>query len=348
MSQGTWFKIGSGDSHYFTPFKRKVNRYHALDIQNPTPGQIADELNRLEADDAEHYLGGYFSTYAPDQLLYNACDLPDGIYYHAPETNGAPERLLPMEMRTDTYLRLEEVYEQMKEDIISFFESEEIYRTIGDTGVQYRRGVLIYGPPGNGKTSLIREIIKNDAPKNSVTIFFEKMPSKALVSRMKKTLANRMKIIVFEELVAMLQDARMERVLDFLDGETSLDRSLIFATTNYPERLPANLVDRQSRFDKLYEVENPSPDMRRKILAFLDRKKLEEITEETVKLTKDLSVVALREVVLLCRKNKYTVEKAIAAMKAHKEKVKKAFAKSKEIGLSMSNREDDDRYSSYE
>lgn len=344
VMEHTWFKIGTGDNHYFTPFKRKVQKYHALEGDMPTPSQIADELNRLEDFGSEYHLGGYFSTYAPDARLYNSCELPNGVYYHAPETNSSPERLIPMEMRTDTYLRLEEVYEKMKSDISSFFGAEQIYRNIGDTGVQYRRGILLYGPPGNGKTSLIREIIKNDTPKDTVVIFFEKMPTKSFVQKMKKTLSERMKVIVFEELVAMLQDARMERVLDFLDGETSLDRALIFATTNYPERLPSNLVDRPSRFDKLYDVENPSAEMRRKIYAFFMRIKPEEVSDEVIKHTKDLSVVALREVVLLCKKDGLSVEQAIASMKAHKEKVKKAFAKASEIGFSSRHHRDDESY----
>lgn len=342
-----WFKIPSNGEHYFTPFKRRVRKYYALPTsgnKEPIPSQIAEEMNKIEHENGEYNRGGYFAVDILESKVKEGMELPNGVYYHAPETHVSPERLIPLQLRNDTYLKSEEVYNSMKDDIKSFFESEEIYRSIGDTGVQYRRGVLLYGPPGNGKTSLIREIIKFEAPENSVVIFFEKMPTKSFVQKMRKTLADRMKIIVFEELVAMLEDTRMERVLDFLDGETSLDRALVFATTNYPERLPANLVDRQSRFDKLYEIPDPDGPLRRKILAFFLRLKDEDISEEVVKLTKGLSVVALREVVIVSKVRKFTLEKAIASMRAHKEKVKKAFAKDKSMGFGRTSR-DEDSYS---
>ena len=52
----------------------------------------------------------------------------------------------------------------------------------------------------------------------------------------------------------------IENLLTFLDGESSWDNTVTIATTNYPEDLPANLVDRPGRFDTFIEYGNPAKD----------------------------------------------------------------------------------------
>jgi SpoVK/Ycf46/Vps4 family AAA+-type ATPase len=137
---------------------------------------------------------------------------------------------------------------------------------------------------------------------------------------------------VFEELANVAEGIKMERLLDFLDGERSVDKSLVIATTNYPERLPGNLVDRPSRFDKLYKMGNPSEAERRKLLGhYLMREAL----DVEVAATKGLSTAAIKESCMLHHLQGVAVAQATKLLKDHKELVKKEFAESRSVGIGL-------------
>ena len=188
-------------------------------------------------------------------------------------------------------------------------------------------------------TSIIRVLVKNEIPKDSVVVFFEFMPTTDAVNAMKKSLSERLKVFVFEELANLLEHSKMERVLDFLDGEKSIDRTLMIATTNYPERLPGNIIERPSRFDKMYKMGHPKAKERKLILGhYLMREAL----DEEVKATDGLSTAALKEISLLTHLRKLTVMEAAKLMKDHSALVKKDFSETKSLGFG--NRHDDDDF----
>ncbi len=59
----------------------------------------------------------------------------------------------PKDKRAFTSVILEQgVAEQIRNDCIDFLKSSKWYH---DRGIPYRRGYLLYGPPGCGKTSFI-------------------------------------------------------------------------------------------------------------------------------------------------------------------------------------------------
>jgi ATP-dependent 26S proteasome regulatory subunit len=58
-------------------------------------------------------------------------------------------------------------------------------------------------------------------------------------------------------------------VLNFLDGVDQVDKVLFLATTNYPERLSARILDRPSRLDRRHKIDYPDPEARRMYLRHL-------------------------------------------------------------------------------
>jgi SpoVK/Ycf46/Vps4 family AAA+-type ATPase len=193
----------------------------------------------------------------------------------------------------------------------------------------------LYGPPGNGKTSLIREVIRAQisAPvsNDAVIIFMDRIPPRRFIRTIQATLSNRLKVVIFEELAAALKNSELDHALAFLDGETSLDRCLILATTNYPERLPGNIVDRPSRFDKLYRISDPDEQCRELLLEnYLGRK----IEPSEIQTTKGLSTAGIREACLLVRLKNIPFTDASLLLQRHRDFVKKEFGAIKEIGFS--------------
>jgi hypothetical protein len=304
----------------------------------PTPNDV---LKKLEEDpDYDMAFGNLLMVrWDVKDSSQEAVTLPGGFYYHkdAEVYSQTPERLVPTTLRDDTLLEINDLSSAVVSDIQSFLAGEKIYR---DLGILYRRGMLLYGPPGTGKTSLLRHILKSILPKDAIVIFMDQMMSNDMMNKIKEIEADRLKVFVFEELAAVIENCKIERVLDFLDGERSIDKSLVIGTTNYPERLPGNLVDRPSRFDKLYKVGIPSKESRLKLLKhYLST---DTVSDKDLDLTKEFSIAAIKESCLFARLKGLSLEEGIKAMKKHKELVKSDFAEEKKIKIGISSGDDDD------
>jgi hypothetical protein len=294
--------------------------------RKPTPQEIYDEWKKHPGSELDT-AGLFVHEYDIENEAQERVDLPAGCYHYKERTPRRPECLISTELRTDTMIKMPGITRSIIKDVQAFFDNEKVYR---DVGIQYRRGILLYGDPGNGKTCSLREIVKEQAPKDAIVIFLNSLPTMNMIKKLQAE--KRMKIIIFEELVAIISqnDVGVDRILDFLDGESSLDNALIFATTNYPEKLPGNIVDRPSRFDRLIKVGNPNVETCKQLLAlYLSR----EATETEIKVVTGLSVAAIKEVCIMSRIHNISLDKAADKMRQTKELVKKDFEESSPIGL---------------
>lgn len=220
-----------------------------------------------------------------------------------------------------------DVVRDVLKDFEEFQVQENIYLQVGGKSA-YRRGVLLYGPPGTGKTSAINMIV--DSLKNKDIVLFyisDSIPSE-FIENLKND--NRLKIFIFEELTQTIRE-NIGFFLTFLDGENSLYNSYTIATTNYPEQLPGNIVNRPGRFDKLFRIDKiPEKDRKIYLEHFLKRS----ISEQELTSTTKYSMAFLRELVLMILKNRYSFDDAITALDKHKQTVKNEFkSEVREIGF---------------
>ena len=332
-----WFQRNLTDGTiYYTPerhSKRKVILAAPGD-RNPSPGELAAALEaypEAELQEGANLLVEHDAENTSEEPV----ELPGGVYSYERPNHAIPARLEPMEVRKDSYHRLPGAYDYLTADIDHFLRGESIYRELG---LQYRRGILLYGPPGNGKTSLIREVLRAQISGGAVVIFMDRIPQRHFIRVLQATLSSRLKVIIFEELAAALKNSDLDHALAFLDGEISLDRCLILATTNYPERLPGNIVDRPSRFDRLYRISDPSEECRKILLECYLRRSVE--TSE-VQATKGLSAAGLREACLLIRLKNIPLCEASLLLRRHREVVKREFGAIGEIGFGAKHRFED-------
>lgn len=234
--------------------------------------------------------------------------------------------------RNDGYFL--EDYKVLDDYLTTFINNEEFYKK---HELVHKAGILLYGPPGNGKTSYIRYLYLNKIlPKDTIFIWCKMIPPSELLEELNKIDAP--KVFVFEEITTTLRsDLRIDRFLQFLDGEDSIGKSVVIATTNHPEMLPENLTIRPSRFNKIIEINNPNETARRLILKRFFK---EDFNEDMIKLTKDLTLDQIKESFIVSITNGIDFAKSINAVKNHKKIVEDSFHKYKKIGFSLDNGDD--------
>lgn len=181
-------------------------------------------------------------------------------------------------------------------EVQQFWNSEDKYRK---HNLLFKRGILCWGPPGSGKTItvklLMQELVKRDGIViiiNSISIAIE------VLKALRRIEPKRHLIMVFEDIDEIIYANGEAIVLSLLDGEHNLDRILALATTNFPEKLGARILNRPSRFDRRVYIGMPEAPAREVYLIKatqdgLDKKQL----VKWVKDTSGMSIAHLRELV---------------------------------------------------
>lgn len=335
----SWYKQKSPTGIYYTPFPSAVDeiRYIGDGHAKPTPKEIVEFLKERQNSDQDWSFDqhGVATIYEGHEKSDRAAELPAGAYMYRPGGMSHPERLIPVDLRNEGAVDIDGLTADIKRDIADFLANEPLYR---EDNSMYKIGFLLYGPPGNGKTTIIRNLLKYKFPEDAVTIFLYNLPSVEFCTKVSESLKSRLKIFVFEELMTVIDSMPLHMVLNFLDGEQSIDKSIVFATTNYPEKMPANLVDRPSRFDKRYKLGNPKSADRTKLLEFYLKRSP---TVEELAVTRGLSIASLKEATRLVRIRKLDFTTAVKTLKDFSETVKKEFAEMKQVGFAKEETWDD-------
>lgn len=146
---------------------------------------------------------------------------------------------------------LEEVLKEVKK----FLAAEALYRKFG---VPFKRGFLMYGPQGGGKTTLITELLKLFIEAGGVGLkFSDPKLFTAGLKDFRKIQPDTPVLVVMEDLDTITKVVGESELLNVLDGAEDIHRVLFIATTNYPEMLSPRLINRPSRFDKRILIPHP-------------------------------------------------------------------------------------------
>jgi len=276
----------------------KAGRYEVLQIHTRNMPLAEDmELKRL-ADVTHGYTGADIASLCREAAM-------KALRRYIPEINLEEERIPPetlerMVVKMEDFLSayreitptaMREVYvevpqvhwdevgglKQVKQELMESVEwplkKPEVFKRMG---IKPPRGILLYGPPGCGKTLLARAVA-TESEANFISIkgpeIFSKWvgeSEKAIREVFRKGRTAAPAIIFFDELDAIVpkrglgyaDSGASERVISQLlteiDGIETLQNVLVIAASNRPDILdPA--VMRPGRFDRLIYV--PSPDL---------------------------------------------------------------------------------------
>lgn len=247
-----------------------------------------------------------------------AASLPPAIYRVAQtQTGGIYFESQPL--FTDKILRLPD----SKGDAV-ITEIERFWTLRADYeeyGLSYKRGFLLHGPPGSGKTCTIALIIEDMIKRGGIVIIGQSPGLLAIgLSSLREVEPDRPLVVILEDLDAIVQAYGEAALLSLLDGESQIDNVVYIATTNYPEDLDGRITNRPSRFDSIVHIDVPN-DAARKMYLESRLGAGNTVTPEgldLVTLTKGLSIAHLRELIVGTKVFGHGVEETIERLKKMK------------------------------
>lgn len=157
--------------------------------------------------------------------------------------------------------------QEIHADLANFFNARATYDRYG---VPWKRGVILIGPPGNGKTHAVKALINAlDQPCLYVKSFATEQGTSdqhSIRSVFEQAREVTPCILVLEDLDALVHDRNRSFFLNELDGFAANVGIVTLATTNHPERLDPAIINRPSRFDRKYHFPLPAYAERRTYL----------------------------------------------------------------------------------
>lgn len=151
------------------------------------------------------------------------------------------------------------------DDVKDFLTSGNWYH---NRGIPYRRGYLLYGPPGSGKTSFIQAIAGELDYNICLLNLSERNLTDDRLNHLMNHIPNR-SILVLEDVDAAFNKREQSQdqgytsgvtfsgLLNALDGVASAEECITFMTTNHPEKLDPALL-RPGRVDLKVLIDNAS------------------------------------------------------------------------------------------
>ncbi|MCX6379381.1 MAG: ATP-binding protein [Armatimonadetes bacterium] len=167
--------------------------------------------------------------------------------YRSIQSSSLDNLVLPADLKAEIH-----------RDLKQFLASRELYNRYR---IPWKRGILLLGPPGNGKTHAIKALV-NDL--KIAPLYVKSFTSQygtdqgGITSVFQRARETTPCLLILEDLDSLITDKNRSFFLNELDGFAGNTGIIVLATTNHPEKLDPAIVNRPSRFDRKYHFELPA------------------------------------------------------------------------------------------
>ena len=200
----------------------------------------------------------------------------------------------------------------IRKDFETFLARESWFRA---QRLPFRRGYLFHGPPGNGKTSVIRAMLNGGKlDGHSIALFSDKTDDHYLERMFQIAASHAPALIVLEDIDRAFPQApsqlaptkvSLSHLLNCLDGLGTQEGVVVVATANNPTDLDPAILQRPGRFDRVVEFPAPDGELRaayfRKFVSHLSHAEIQECVDHSA----GLSFAQLREAYILAGQRGY-------------------------------------------
>jgi len=245
------------------------------DMYGPNPEPESEEKCTLWVKEGD--------IYTPDVTIQLVNSLPSGVYKMI--LHDRMWRATTVPVKTDElYTFPDNLTDVILTEVENFWNKKDIYE---QHNIVHKRGILLCGAPGCGKTSVIQLLSKQIVEKQGIVFvasdrdsFIGLMDNIKTIKEIEK---DRPIITIVEDVDQIITSFGGDApILDFLDGSKSIANHLCVLTSNDTSDLSEALL-RPSRIDLIYEIPNPTSEIRCSYFKKkgVDPEKIIEITKVT-------------------------------------------------------------------
>lgn len=255
------------DAHYFCKTKA-----------NGVPVIVATEIRSTMGGDilSVRCITGTKDSDLQETFLNDVKSWMDDNNYYRGQKIGADGRFLNVSAyQWDDIVLESHIKDNVFDDVVGFLNHAELYRV---NNLPFKRGLILYGKPGCGKT-LLGKVIANQIQSSFIWVTAAQASSAEFIKELFALAREIAPTVLFFEDVDMYTvdrghgvfNAKVGELLAQMDGMEENNGLIVVATTNRLDVIEKALAERPSRFDRRYCLDNISPDTTKRMIS----KKLE-------------------------------------------------------------------------
>jgi len=199
----------------------------------------------------------------------------------------------------------------LRDDFESFFEREAWFRKMR---LPFRRGYLLHGPPGNGKSTAVRAMMTSRGlTAHTIRFFDEHVDDASLDALFSRAAKEAPAIVLLEDIDRSFPRTgqsktkiSLQQLLNCLDGVASGEGIITIATANEPTALDPAILRRPGRFDRVVLFADPTPELRREYFLRMHPAFAVVNLDEAVEQSDGFSFAQLREAFIMAAQTDFS------------------------------------------